>query len=215
MAPAAHAQLPVMPYGGNPYVNGGMMNGYGGMNSYGSMYYYDPVSSVVYLRQSIAQFDRQGEVGIGGLQSNPYGSGYGGYGQKSQRRSNPYASAYQPDSGGGNIYQPYGGKDGKEKSNKLDVTIMSDDPSDALVRGLAKLGDQPLKLYASDVIDARKGMNAKRLQTLIQSVTADKQARDNAEELTRMLQTRGILLAGERVVGVADGKVYATLAPWR
>src|SRR3954451_23989373 len=78
LVPAAHAQLPMAPYGGNPYLMYGGMSSYGGMNSYGGMmYYYDPVSSVVYLRQSIAQFDKQGEVGIGGLSSNPYGGGYG------------------------------------------------------------------------------------------------------------------------------------------
>jgi hypothetical protein len=45
-------------------------------------------------------------------------------------------------------------------------------------------------------------------ESLVQALSVNAQARDNAERLTTALRQMGAIKANERVVGVMDGKIY-------
>ncbi len=81
-----------------------------------------------------------------------------------------------------------------------------------LLEGLADMKLKEVHAQRGDVVNARKWMRPKELTTLIESVNDNGQVYRNAQQLTERLQSAGVLHAGDRVVGFADGKVYVLLA---
>jgi hypothetical protein len=83
---------------------------------------------------------------------------------------------------------------------------------ESILRGLLDVKPGEVHVKAADVINVRAKMRDKEVQTLIQSVNANRKLFQNAETLSARLQEIGLLHAGDRVVGYAGGKVYAVVS---
>ncbi len=143
-----------------------------------------------------------------GLESNPFYPGWPwfpappaassarpGYGSAtpSPDMSNPYAPPKKPD-------------------DKL-FSAGAYDQHEPLLRGLYELNMRQVKVGPRDVVNVRRKMGSKELWTLVESVNADRRIFFNAERLAARLVERGLLHPGDRVVGYANGKVYAIVTP--
>ncbi len=141
-----------------------------------------------------------------GLESNPFYPGWPwfparpsasserpGYAEPRPGESNPYAPPQPPD-------------------DKL-FSAGPYENHEPLLVGLYELKLREVKVGPRDIVNVRRKMSGKELFTLIESVNADHRIYVNAEHLTARLVQRGLLRPGDRVVGYADGKVYAVMAP--
>jgi hypothetical protein len=127
----------------------------------------------------------------------------------------PMSSYGTPGYGGGSKDKDQGSYGGAT-SNVYSTSSLKDtglsaagyEDQEPLLRGLLNLKLSSVKTRASDIVNARAKMSEKEVQTLIQSVNANRKVYDNAERLSTRLQEGGLIHAGDRVIGYADGKVY-------
>jgi hypothetical protein len=143
--------------------------------------------------------------------ANAYaGSGYGGSTGYSQPGSystskNPYGQ----NSANQNTYTP------KRPAREQPLGSAAYPKHEPLLEGLADVKLADVHPQRGDIVDARVWMKGKELTTLIASVNGNAQVYHNAERLTEQLQAAGLLRPGERVIGLADGKVYALVGQAR
>ena len=76
----------------------------------------------------------------------------------------------------------------------------------AYLTGLINVNIQNLNLQAQDVIDVSNVLNDNQISLLLQALTSDSTATQNAESMTSALQQQGVLAADEQIVGFKDGK---------
>jgi hypothetical protein len=81
-----------------------------------------------------------------------------------------------------------------------------------LIDGLTTIDVQQVvsNAKAENIIDASTMLGADQLQSLLQSLDSNQKASQTASDLTRQLQSRGILGPGERIIGASNGKLYKT-----
>lgn len=127
-----------------------------------------------------------------------------------------------PNSYAGNPQNPYS-QNGPKGNNYAPERRLREQPlssaaypnHEPLLEGLAGLKLGEVHPQRGDIVDARAWMRRKELTTLMQSVDGNPMIYRNAERLTERLQASGMLHAGDRVVGFADGKVYVLLGSVR
>ncbi len=128
---------------------------------------------------------------------------YGNNGDSSSSTQNPYGqnSAKQ------NSYTPT-----NQPARPQPLATAAYPNHEPLLGGLADLKLNDVHVQRGDIVNARLWMRPKELATLIESVNEHAKVYHNAERLTDRLQAAGLLHAGDRVIGFADGKVYVLLA---
>jgi hypothetical protein len=84
---------------------------------------------------------------------------------------------------------------------------------DAYLSGLINVNIQNLNLQAQDLIDINDVLNNNQIPVLLQALTSDSQANQNAERLTDALQEQGVLEEDRRVVGVVPKSGASPVAP--
>jgi hypothetical protein len=107
------------------------------------------------------------------------------------------------------------GGQGQAKGGQPPVPVTRDwthelvNQPEGLLNGLTDMDPTRIKVGLGDVVNVRRAVTGKHLQSLIQALNGNAQASQNAQLLTQRLQDRGLLRSGDRVVGYRDGKVYA------
>jgi hypothetical protein len=132
----------------------------------------------------------------------------------------PWTWTYQPFT----LFRPNDSDASKtEKNAYTNASASSDKPlaataypgHESLLQGLLNVKPAEVSVSAAKLVNVRAKMSDKEIQTLIQSVNANRRVFQNAEQLTARLQEGGLLHAGDRVVGYAGGKVYAVVGSAR
>ena len=81
-----------------------------------------------------------------------------------------------------------------------------------MVDGLLDVNLETLRVQAKDVVNVREALGKKQVLGVVQAINGHPQSYQMAEQIGSQLQGRGLLRPGDRVVGVAGGKVYALFA---
>lgn len=78
---------------------------------------------------------------------------------------------------------------------------------DAYLSGLINVNIQNLNLQAQDLIDVNDVLNNNQIPVLLQALTSNSEANQNAERLTDQLQEDGLIEETDRVVGIVPDEL--------